>query len=164
MTPSEVALKYIGETEKPGNMGFNNATFEAKMVSVGFQKTHAWCSYFCELVFKEAFPDKHAELTERFSGSTILTFNNFKHAGYLIGNAPKVNALVIWRSYKKGKPQPTGHAGVVVNVKSSWEFDSIEGNTTDGSGSREGFIVAKNHRKVFDKVDNGLRILGFIQI
>lgn len=163
MTPAEVALKYIGQTEVPGNMGFNDATFQAKMVSVGFQKTHAWCSYFAELVFKEAYPEKSAEFTERFSGSTVLTFNNFKLAGYLIGHVPYPNNLVIWRSYKNGKALPTGHAGIVIDVKSTWEFMSVEGNTSDEK-SREGYIVARHERKVLKDVTNGLKILGFIQI
>jgi hypothetical protein len=163
MTPSEIALTYLGETEKPKNSGFNDATFEAKMVSVGFVKGHAWCSYFAELVFKEAFPEKLAELTERFSGSTVLTFNNFKDAGYLIGNVPRVNDLVIWRSYKNGKAMDTGHAGVVVSVQDAWQFESVEGNTSDGK-SREGYIVARHKRKVLADVQTGLKILGFIQI
>lgn len=163
MTPSEVALQYLGETEKPKNSGFNDATFEAKMVSVGFRKGHAWCSYFAELVFKEAFPERFAEFTERFSGSTVMTFNNFKDAGYLIGAVPQVNTLVIWRSYKGGKAQDTGHAGIVASVINTWEFESVEGNTSDEK-SREGYIVARHKRKVLKDVQNGLKVLGFIQI
>lgn len=163
MRPSEIAAKYIGETEKPGNMGFNDAAFEVKMKEVGFQKGHAWCAYFTELVFKEAYPEKFSELDELFSGSTIKTFKNFRDAAYAIGNLPQKDALVIWQSQRNGKPQSTGHAGIVVNVKSNWEFESIEGNTSDAK-SREGYIVAKHDRKVFAEVKNGLKILGFIHI
>jgi len=163
MTPSEVALKYIGQTEKPGNMGFVDEEFERRMFDVGFVKSHAWCAYFQELVFKEAYPEKFKELDRLFSGSTIQTFRNFRDAGYLIGYAPQKNTLVIWQSYKDGKALATGHAGLVVNVKSSWEFDSAEGNT-NSEGGREGFEVAVMPRKVLAKVTNGLKILGFIQI
>lgn len=163
MTPQEVALKYIGETEKPGNMGFNDADFEKKMQAVGFQKTHAWCAYFAELVFKEAFPEKFKELDKLFSAGTIQTFKNFKEASYPISAIPKDGNLVIWQTYKDGKPQTTGHAGIVVQVVDQNTFYSVEGNTNDGGG-REGYIVAKKLRHVVANVQNGLKILGFIKI
>lgn len=161
--PSEIALKYLGQTEKPGNSGFNDATFEARMNQVGFQKGQAWCAYFSELVFKEAYPEKFKELDKLFSGSTIQTFRNFRDAAYPIGNVPQIDSLVIWQSYKEGKALTTGHAGIVVSIKSTWEFESVEGNTA-GGGSREGWIVARHPRKVLASVANGLKVLGFIQI
>lgn len=163
MTPSEVARKYLGQTEKPSNSGFTDVYFEKKMQEVGFVKGHAWCSYFAELVFIEAFPERDVELSKLFSGSTIQTFRNFLNAAYPIGNVPVVNHLVIWQRYLNGKPQPTGHAGIVSEVLSGWEFKSIEGNTND-EGGREGFEVAELQRKTFLKVWNGLKVLGFIQI
>lgn len=163
MSPSEVARKYLGQTEKPGNMGFNDATFEKKMKEVGFVKGHAWCCYAMELVFKEAFPERFDELDKLFSGSTIQTFRNFRDSAYLINYVPALNNLVIWQRYVNGQPTPTGHAGVVSEVVSTWEFKSIEGNTNDSKG-REGYIVAEHERKVLADVKNGLKILGFIQI
>lgn len=163
MTPSQVALKYIGQTEKPGNSGFNDAEFEKKMQAVGFVKSHAWCAYFAELVFKEAYPEKFVELDKLFSASTVQTFRNFRDAAYLIGYAPQPNTLVIWQTMKDGKPQITGHAGIVVSVEDQDTFFSIEGNTNDGGG-REGYIVALKKRHVLAEVKNGLKILGFIQI
>lgn len=163
MKPSEVAMQYIGETEKPMNSGFTDADFERKMRQVGFQSGHAWCAYFTELVFKEAYPEKFFELDAMFSGSTIKTFQNFRDAAYLIGNVPQVDTLVIWQTMKEGKPQPTGHAGIVVAVKDTWQFESVEGNT-NSIGGREGFEVARKERKVLADVQNGLKILGFVQI
>ena len=163
MTPAEVAVKYLGQTEKPGNSGFNDAEFESKMKAVGFDKGHAWCSYFTELVFKEAYPDRVKEFDKLFSASAVQTYKNFFNAAYLTGELPRVNNLVIWQMYKDGKPQWQGHAGIVVSVKNGWIFESIEGNTNDGAG-REGYIVAKHERKVFQEVKNGLKVLGFIQV
>lgn len=163
MTASEVARKYLGQTEKPGNLGFNDSDFEMKMKTVGFVKTHAWCAYFAELVFKETFPDNFKELDKLFSGSTIQTFRNFRDAAYIIGHVPTVNHLVIWQRYVHGKPTPTGHAGIVSEVMSTWEFKSIEGNTNDAKG-REGYIVAEHSRKILKEVTDGLKVLGFIQI
>lgn len=163
MRPHEIAAKYLGQKEKPGNMGFQDADFERRMMQVGFVKSHAWCAYFAELVFKEAYPEKFSELDKLFSGSTVQTFRNFRDAGYIIGNVPQLDTLVIWQSMKAGKPQATGHAGIVTKVISTWEFESIEGNTS-GEGSREGWIVGKQSRKVLADVQTGLKILGFIQI
>jgi hypothetical protein len=163
MTPQEIAIKYIGETEKPGNMGFNDAEFEKKMKAVGFQKTHAWCAYFTELVFKEAFPERFKELDKLFSAGTIQTFRNFRDASYPVSNVPKEGNLVIWQTFKNGEPQTTGHAGVVVQVVDNDTFYSVEGNTNDGGG-REGYIVAKKLRNFIPNVQNGLKVLGFIKV
>lgn len=163
MTPQEIAMKYIGETEKPGNMGFTDAEFENKMKAVGFQKTHAWCAYFTELVFKEAYPERFKEIDMLFSAGTIQTFRNFLDASYPISNVPKAGNLVIWQTFKNGGPQTTGHAGVVIEAVDNNTFYSVEGNTNDGGG-REGYIVAKKLRHVVANVQNGLRILGFIKV
>lgn len=163
MRPHEVAAKYIGQTEKPKNSGFNDPIFEEKIREAGFKTGQAWCAYFAELVFKEAFPDRFAELDQLFSGSTILTFRNFRDAAYLVGHVPQLDNLVIWQTYKAGKPHPTGHAGIVSKVISTWEFESIEGNTSDAK-SREGYIVAVHKRKVLADVEDGLKVLGFITI
>lgn len=163
MTPSEIARKYLGQTEKPMNGGFTDAYFEKKMQEVGFVKGHAWCSYFMELVFIEALPERDFQLSKLFSGSTIQTFRNFRDAAYPIGNVPVKDHLVIWQRYVNGQPTPTGHTGVVSEVMSTWEFKSIEGNTNDAKG-REGYIVAEHERKVLAEVKNGLKVLGFVQI
>ncbi len=162
----EVALKYIGQTEKPGNMGFNDAEFEAKMKAVGFQPTHAWCAYLQELIFKEAFPEKSAEFNKLFSASAVQTYKNFEAAAYAINELPRAGNLVIWQMYKDGKPQWQGHAGIVVSVQPNpnhWIFESVEGNTNDGGG-REGYIVARRTRKTLKDVKDGLKVMGFIQI
>lgn len=158
----ETALKYIGQTEKPGNAGFNDADFEKKMVAVGFQKTHAWCSYAAELVFKEALPNQFKELDTLFSASAVKTYENFKNAGHLVNEIPHAGNLVVWQTQKDGKPQWTGHVGIVVEVVDKDTFYSVEGNTNDGGG-REGYIVAKRLRKVLRNVNNGLELLGFIE-
>lgn len=160
----EIAEKYIGQTEKPGNMGFNDEDFQKKMVEVGFQKTHAWCAYFTELVFKEAYPELFDELDKLFSGSAVKTFENFKEAGYEIHELPKVGTLVIFQMMKEARPQWQGHAAICVSVQDNkWIFESVEGNTNDGGG-REGYIVAKRTRKTLADVANGLKIIGFIDI
>lgn len=163
MNAFEVASKYIGQTEKPANAGFNDAEFEAKMKAVGFQPSFAWCALFAELVFKETYPAKAKELDKLFSASAVQTFKNFEKASYLIGHAPREGFLVIWQQMKGGVPQWQGHAGIVGKVTDNWIFESIEGNTNDGGG-REGYIVAKRTRKHIADVKDGLKVLGFVQI
>lgn len=163
MNAFEVASKYIGQTEKPANAGFNDAEFEAKMKAVGFQPSFAWCALFTELVFKETYPHKLRDLDKLFSASAVQTFKNFEKASYPIGNVPREGHLVIWQTMKNGVPQATGHAGIVGKVTDNWIFESIEGNTSD-SGSREGYIVAKRIRKHIKDVKDGLKVLGFVQV
>lgn len=162
MTPKEIAANYIGQTEIKGNMGFKDPCFEEKMRAVGFQDTHAWCAYFAELVFKEAYPD-NKDLDKLFSASAVKTFGNFKEAGYMISQTPEIDTLVIWQNMKDGKPHWTGHAGIVSKVTDHETFSSIEGNTNN-DGSREGVKVVDRTRKVIPDIKNGLKVMGFIQI
>lgn len=163
MRPSHEAQKYLGKTEKPGNMGFHDPVFESEMREEGWQTGWAWCAVFCKVVYKNCYPEKSKELDRLFSPSTIQTFRNFRDAGYPIGHVPQPDSLVIWQTMKDGKPQSTGHAGIVLEVIDTWQFRSIEGNTNDGKG-REGYIVATHRRKVLAEVTNGLKVLGFIQV
>lgn len=159
----EVALKYVGEKELPNNVFSDASPFGQKLHGVGQRDGDPWCALFMELVFKEAYPEKHKEFDKLFSASAVQTFKNCRDAAYLIGNAPREGNLVIWQMMKDGKEQWQGHAGIVNTVKSSWEFTSIEGNTNE-AGSREGVTVAIKERKVLKDTWNGLKIMGFIQM
>jgi len=159
----EVALKYVGQTELTGNV-FSDATyFGKKMHGVGQRDGDPWCALFCEMVFKEAYPEKFAEFDKLFSASAVQTYKNFVKAAYPINNLPKDGNLVIWQQHKEGKPQWQGHAGIVKELQSTWEFTSVEGNT-NATGGREGVTVAIKQRKVIKDVWNGLKVLGFVQI
>ena len=163
MKPSEVASQYIGQTEIKGNMGFKDPCFEEKMKAVGFQDGHAWCAYFAELVFKEAYPEKFTELDKLFSASAVQTFKNFEAAGYEISGTPEQDSLVIWQTQKQGKPHWTGHAAIVAKVIDHETFESIEGNT-NMAGSREGIMVNTRTRKVLLNIKDGLKVIGFVKI
>jgi len=78
MTLTEVAKKYIGNTEKPNNSGWFDAEFERRMKEVGWLTGQAWCSYFAELCFKEAYPDKYKKVQNLFDASAVKTFSKFK--------------------------------------------------------------------------------------
>lgn len=158
----EVAKKYVGKTEKPNNSGFTDAEFEKRMKDTGWDKGMSWCSFFCELVWKEAYlgSKEISSLDKLFSGSATATFKNFdlaKEQGWQTGLMPKVGALAVWR-YGVGWQ---GHIGIVVE-ENGVTFKTVEGNTND-KGGREGYIVAVKSRVtkgVFQK--NGLNLIGFV--
>jgi len=151
----EVATKYIGQREKPGNMGFINPEFDAKMRTVGFINAQAWCAYFAELVWREAGQD-----TAPFSASAFKTYLNYEDAGRKGSETAVPGSLVVWRSVKNGNRGWTGHIGIVVEA-SAESFKCIEGNTNK-AGGREGIEVALKTRTYQWKAMNGLQLAGFI--
>lgn len=160
----ETALKYVGEKELSGNIFSDDSDFGRKLHACGQKDGDPWCALFCELVFKESYPERFQEFDKIFSASAVQTYKNFyKGGGYMLNNLPKEGTMVIWQMMKDGKPQWQGHAGIVYQLQSTWEFTSIEGNT-NASGGREGVEVAIKERKVLKDVWNGLKILGFIQV
>jgi hypothetical protein len=158
----QVAKKYLGKEEKPSNTGWKDSEFERRMKEVGWLMGQAWCAYFVELSFKEAYPEEYKKLERCFDASAVKTFQKFKEAGYPISQTPVVGSIVVWQTQKSGKPHWTGHAAVCSEVIDDKTFKSIEGNTS-ASGSREGYIVAEKLRKI-QKVTNGLQVLGFIKL
>ncbi len=161
----EVALKYVGQKELTGNVFSDSSDFGKKLHGAGQKDGDPWCALFVETVFKEAFPERFKEFDKLFSASAVQTYKNFLKAGggYLFNNLPREGNIVIWQKYVDGKDQWQGHAGIVYELKSSWEFTSIEGNTNE-AGSREGTSVQIKDRKVIANVWNGLKVLGFIGV
>lgn len=165
------ANKCVGQEEISGNVGFKTPWFHKAMVSVGFQRSHPWCSYFAELCWKEGYravypnkPEIIQLLDQLFSGSVIKTRNNFVGAGKIHGFDFTRNAqpgsLVIWQSATN---PAFGHIGIVEKVFGN-NLHTIEGNT-DTNGSREGLAVAKKIRSInFNKNKTGLDLLGFISV
>lgn len=158
-----IAESYVGQQEITSNKGFKTPAFQKKMQDCGWKVGHAWCSYFAELVWKEAFGKSHplyATLDRLFSPSATGTFANFKGhpTNFSTGNVPKVGSLVVWR-YGNGWQ---GHIGIVTEVIDSKTFRAIEGNTNNG-GSREGYMVAKKTRLLGQPFKSkGLNIIGFV--
>lgn len=162
MTPSQIAAKYIGMKENEGNKFDDSSILGQILHKAGQKDGEAWCAYFAEAVFCEAYPERNGELRKLFSASAVKTYENFKNAAFLCNELPRANNLVVWQRYDKGVKQWTGHVGIVENVMVNGSFTSIEGNT-NGAGSREGDSVQRKVRSK-TKVDTGLNVLGFIQI
>ena len=157
------ARKYLGQTEKTSNTGWNDPAFEAKMKLMGWAKPNPWCAYFTELVWKEGF-DGHPLLpllNTLFSAAATATFANFNHTDkFKTGKTPKPGALVVWRHGTGWQ----GHIGIVSAIIDNTTFKSIEGNTNE-AGSREGTAVLEKTRKLGEPFKpSGLNIVGFVYL
>lgn len=163
-TPLVVAAQqYLEERELPSNKFTDDTELGKKLHEAGQQDGQAWCAALVEVCLKDAFPDRKDDWNKLCSLSAVQTFRNFRDAAYVIGLLPEPGWLVVWQSYKEGKAQWLGHIGIVESSNGdSWT--SIEGNTS-ASGSREGVKVGRvAHKLTKDPVNNGLRLLGFVQI
>ena len=172
MTLSETIVKiaksYVGEKEIKGNMGFKNPEFLAKMKSTGWELTQPWCSYFGELVWKEAFTESGlpiATIDKLFSASALSTYYNFASSNlFKVGITPKRGALVIWKHGVDPK-RHEGHEGIITEYNfNGIFFNSVEGNTSgDNPNEREGEIVAeKAHSLRTPPSFKGLNLIGFV--
>lgn len=165
----DIAEGYVGQREKKNNGGFLNANFEKKMRSIGFQTGHAWCAYFTELIWVEAYtavnPSMLPHLKKLFSGSVMATRNNFrsetaKSLGFMFSSTAKPGDLAVWQS-RANKTQ--GHIAIVTEAVTDKTklFSTIEGNT-NSAGGREGIEVARKCRKYAIGESASLILLGFI--
>lgn len=162
MTLSQEAMKYLGKREKSGNSGFEDPIFELEMKEESWQKGWAWCCVFLRVVAVNTFPEKTEELRKLITPSVVQTFKNFRDAAYPIGYLPQPNTVVFYQSYKDGKPQGTGHVGIVTKATGE-TYEDISGNTNE-AGSREGVTVGLKDHRYDPTVVNGLRVIGFINI
>lgn len=156
MSIVEIAKSYLGKKEIPGNKGFVDKDFDKKMRGVGFYTGAPWCGFFAKLVLTEA----GSSAVDSVTSSAVLSMKRADKDGRW-HEKPIEGAVVIYRSFKNGKPQSTGHIGIVTKVHENG-FDTVEGNTTE-YGGREGIVVAErlNRSYKWDTTD-GLRLMGFI--
>ena len=163
------ARSYIGKEEISGNKGFKDVDFQKKIEACGWDKGQAWCSYFCELVWKQAYGQYNTlmvvKLDKLFSANAYVNYDNFKKAGFKVSEKAEAGSLAIWSKYKNGKKVKVdiwtiGHIGIVEKIFDDY-FVTIEGNTSK-EGSREGLVVGRNNRKYSFNTNNGLRLKGFI--
>jgi hypothetical protein len=156
----EVAKKYLEQSELKGNVFKTDTELGRRLKESGHKDGEAWCSYFAESVFCEAYPEKAKSLRTMFDGSAVTTLKKFRQMGYTILAEPRAGALVIWQRYNKGVASWQGHAGIVIEVLPGGSFLTIEGNT-NVAGSPEGTSV-KIKTRTRKKFITGLNILGFV--
>lgn len=167
MTIPEIALKYVGEKEITGNMGFVDPVFEKRMREIGFDDGDAWCCLFAELVWREYYKDDERVLKlfdVLFSDSCIATLSNFRVTEFKVNHEPSPGSIMIMQRYKKEEDQYMatwqGHAGIIVDIMNN-EIVTVEGNT-NSQGGREGVEVALKTRLLNFNLRAGLIIKAFI--
>lgn len=163
MSIIEVAKKDLGKKEKPGNSGFQDPEHEKRLLAVGWQRGWAWCACQLEAWAWEAYPEKKESLKGLFVPSAVNTFKNLVQAGYKKYDTPKAGTFVFWQKYEDGKAEWTGHCGVCIEAINETTFKTIEGNTSNG-GSRNGDGVYSLTRTIKKEVQDGLKVIGFIEI
>jgi hypothetical protein len=160
----EVAKRYVGQSEFPGNK-FTDQTPLGKLVhSAGQKDGEAWCAYFVEGCAVEAFPERRKEIEKLFDASAVKTFTNAKKLGYVTTvTDPLPGDIAVFQKYAKGIKQWQGHMCIVEVVKPGDGFLTVDGNT-NVAGSREGTTVLSGKKKTFKFNPDGLTLLGFIRL
>jgi len=160
-----IATGYIGKNEEPGNSGWYDEDFERKMRERGWHPSEAWCSYFAELCWFEAYinhPVIQLDMNKLFSGSAVQTFRNFKReADWIVDRIPEPGALAVFQRYKNWQPHCSGHMAIT-NKDQNNVLCTIDGNSNP-TGGREGYTVTPAQRVInFEPIANGLVLLGFV--
>lgn len=170
MKAIDVAKTFLGQHEGKNNTFDNSTPLGKAILSQGQQPGQPWCSYFLMYCIKTSDQDDKA-LDKLVKPSAVETFNTIKAAfpaKYKTIPEPGKTYIVAWQSYKDGKVQWTGHIGLVDPSKTvGTSFQSVEGNAAEVGVTREGIQVAEVSHKadaLAYQVNNGLRLLGFIEI
>lgn len=158
----QVAVSFIGQTEISGNKGFKDKDFENRMRDVGWDTGLAWCSFFAEMCWVNAYAQNDEvkkRLAQLFSGSATTTYKNFdlNKIFKTSTDTPVVGAVAIYRHGNGWQ----GHAAIVEKILDN-ATQNIEGNT-NAAGGREGIEVARKVRPIkAEYKPNGLNLVGFI--
>jgi hypothetical protein len=163
-----IARGYVGQSEIPPNAGFKDASFEAKMKAMGWQKGWAWCAIEAKLIWMEAAagnPTLQAQIRHLCSPSALGTLHNYATTpGFTVSQIPVPGAIVV---FKHGIDPNAyeGHEGVVVSVDPDGiHYNSVEGNTspTDPNERNGGICAEKTHLLSLPPNPRGLNLKGFI--
>jgi hypothetical protein len=150
--------RFSGVKEIGINEAFDNKEFEQLLLNAGWYRGAPWCSFTMRAIFKAAGAEY-----KYISGSAWRTALNGSMRGYVWTDKPKPGALMIWRNFKNGKPQASGHIALVKSVTGKF-VSTYEGNSdTDDLDKIQEFgeHVRKASGEVW-KVKNGLRLMGFL--
>lgn len=165
----EIARSFIGQEEVRGNLDFKDPKFKRLMEGTGWKSKEAWCVWFALACWFKVFVKYNSffltTIRPHVSASAVKFFNMSKNdiTGLMsVKLLADPGTIAIWQTYKDGKGQWYGHAGIVSSGGHS-SFKTVEGNTNE-DGSREGYLVAEKRHTYDFKTKNGLRLLGFIQI
>ncbi len=172
----DTGMKYVGQEEIRGNLGFKDKMFLSLMQSVDWRKTEAWCMYFVKIVVMEWLKEGGwTEISPKIlNGSTqkslrnLIAFNEQTNPGTVVFfHNPNYNTIMF---YENRKNSSTGHVGLPKNHElflnnntHKITLRTIEGNTTNADSiDREGHIVAINDRLIESGPKSSLILQGFL--
>lgn len=157
------ARHFLGQCEGPNNTFSDESELGQLLHKAGQKDGEAWCSYLMEVVFCKALPESEAWFRKYFSASVLQTMENFMDAGVTMHSIPKVGDIMIMEQLKDGKRTGRGHMALVVLTKATGQFNTIDGNTSDGNEREGKWVAEKKNRRVI-AMENGLNIVGFLSL
>ena len=168
-----IAKGYIGQREIGTNEKFVSTDFENKMKSVGWSRGNAWCNFFADLVWKEAYQEvgsKDAKIKEFYlglfnsftpgrmplAGSCEITFQNMKAKGYAEEYIPgrtiiKPGDMIFYKQ---------SHISIAGAVSKNG-FESIDGNYGNEGNGKVNYQALRTNRYI-EKYHGGIR--GIIRV
>jgi hypothetical protein len=141
----EEAKRWLHVREVGRNAGFNDPDFEKQMRAIGWRPGHAWCAFFCKLIWLNVYKDTpmYEVLNVALSASVLVTWRNAKASPVIqTSEKPIVGGIVCW-----GTGNGKGHEGIHIEIRDEFNTVTIEGNTTR-AGVREGDKVMEKRRKL----------------
>lgn len=155
------ASRWVGVREHGENRGPEVEAFQRAVD--GKAQGEPWCAAFVQFCLK-AVDARTTEIpTWVFASESVLTVWN---RTTMLARRQTLDVLpgdlILWQHFLAGKPTALGHVGVVARLISPGKFETVEGNTSDGSGvTREGDGV---YRRVRDVSGSGsMRVKGFLR-
>jgi hypothetical protein len=168
-----IARGYIGQREIGTNEKFVSTDFEDKMKTVGWSRGNAWCNFFADLVWKEAYQEvgsKDAKIKEFYlglfnsftpgrmplAGSCEVTFQNMKAKGYAEEYIPgrtiiKPGDMIFYKQ---------SHISIAGAVSKNG-FESIDGNYGNEGDGKVNYQALRTN-KYIEKYHGGIR--GIIRV
>ena len=158
----EIAKSYIGTKEIGGdNKGPQVEKFQKALGGPAVQQ--AWCVDFIHYCAKEVDSEQGGTPSALYKSQLVMDVWNKTDPSLRLSN-PEPGCVMLWEHHKDGKRTGLGHAGIVTHVGVS-VVDTIEGNTSDGSGiNRDGDGVYSRQRSIASSPKSTMKVLGFIRI
>jgi hypothetical protein len=167
---TEFALQWNGVEELPGNGGWKDKKLQGLMEEVGWQVGWPWCACAVKMIYYNVFKQVDRGIAdwimEDFTASATETYQKCEESPRwrTIIKQPVEGSIVCWRKWNNGKPDWTGHEGIVISPGAGEVdsyFESFEGNT-NSEGSRIGSEFALKTRRNNWGDKDGLVVEGFI--
>jgi hypothetical protein len=158
----EVANSYIGVKETGGdNKGPQVEAFQKALGGPAVQQS--WCTDFVHYCAKQVDSEEGGTPYALYPSQLVVEVWN-KTDSSLRLSAPEPGCMILWEHYKDGHKTGLGHTGIVTRVGVD-EVDTVEGNTSDGSGiNRNGDGVYSRKRPITSSPTSTMRVLGFLGI